>query len=122
MPREIKFRRPLFEDGKFKKFAYIHMGQTCFCSAGTTVFEGTTLGAYEQFTGIKDRDRVDVYDGDILLCGSGRVGEVKFGQYKYKEFEFYGFYICSDSCQFPLIENQAVNIIGNIHKNPGLNL
>lgn len=84
-----------------------------------------------QYTGLKDMDERDVYEGDLFKDGDGRIFEMKFGEYtriiglgafKRMRIGGYGWYlkkvnskdvVASTECQY-------VEMIGNIYENPEL--
>lgn len=83
----------------------------------------------EQYAGIKDKKRTkeypdgqEIYKGDKIKSGNGRIWEVRVGEYKYAGNSGYvtGWYGYSEDgpCYLPLQSSQNMEIIGNIHQNP----
>lgn len=72
-----------------------------------------------QYTGLKDKNGKEIYEGDILL----NLGAVEFGDY----FVFSGEYGDRNEYHFgwhtiggPLVDTNELEVIGNIYENPEL--
>ena len=103
MSREIKFRA-----WTGKRFWYFDI------SSGFNNENADTFGEPEQFTGLKDKNGTEIYEGDIVVTND--------------EFERIGYPVLWDDCGFwaigggydaPLCDlsgNEHIEIIGNIHE------
>ena len=76
-----------------------------------------------QFTGLKDEDGKDVYEGDIR-DSNGHVYEIKFDTLKKRDQQSHG---CSGDIEFAGYmssfggyHSETLKIIGNIYENPEL--
>lgn len=72
-----------------------------------------------QFTGLKDKNGKEIYEGDIIRENARKNWEVKF------DIEYGGFYpftYCSDGLGYECgrVEPEDCEIIGNIYENPKL--
>jgi uncharacterized phage protein (TIGR01671 family) len=72
-----------------------------------------------QYTGIKDKNRVEIYESDIVIWD--------LGEYEVKFSSFAGGWICKDDkddfdCPrlYMLNNSSRIEVIGNIHENPEL--
>jgi len=114
--REIKFRVPVtkYETGEFVKFLYETLDCGCFAfNECMRDFPNTlVIGEEEQFTGQKDKNGREIYEGDIdkkygpFFFQDGCIG-LKCGE---------DFFSMSELFTMPFY----IEIIGNIHENPDL--
>lgn len=69
----------------------------------------------EQFTGLKDKNGVNIYDGDILIDDAGE--PIEYWVVKFSDGGFIG--ECVDVAE-PLFELSNLEVMGNIHEDSQL--
>lgn len=126
MKREIKFRGKRYDNRWVYGWITIPNGVPCIIAYGDVCRSEhqvipSTVG---QYTGLKDKDGVEIYEGDILLfsnmrekCTSIVMWNNEIGAWclKIKDATRIG--------SFPLgkwLMDKALEVIGNIHDNPQL--
>jgi uncharacterized phage protein (TIGR01671 family) len=117
--RQLKFRA--FSEVE-KRFYYFTIGQGSSVFKLNAIYDELCLNGvhFEQFTGLKDKNDNDVYEGDIVnwlvndrvLCGIVDYPE-SFGGYDLKHLDD-NHHVCNDWLR------GEYEITGNIHVNPEL--
>ena len=69
----------------------------------------------EQFTGLKDKNGTEIYEGDILIDDTGE--PIEYCVVRFSEGGFIG--ECAGVSE-PLFELTSLEVVGNIHENPEL--
>lgn len=120
MSREIKFRVWSEEDKEYRKDCRLLSLFDCVTGCPATIYndEGDRFDI-EQYTGLKDKNGKDIYEGDIVKIEAyGRVFQVVYRKWDcsfvYENDEDEEIYSMFDG--FP----DKYEIIGNIHENPEL--
>ena len=122
--REIKFRAWDSKKGMSKPFGL--NGFPAWGDGETKSF-WSSMCKMMQYTGLKDCEGKEIYEGDVLGHAGGYNWEVYFKQeicaFKYKAFTKYGKWLDYPLSDFNMQMNtrkKGMIVIGNIHDNPEL--
>lgn len=120
MAREIKFRiwdgkEMITTDGRYFFDSYYGL---VFSSQNNNVENDINL---MQYTGLKDKNGKDIFEGDILDTQNIHVGKV-LGEVSYQAPRYMYRAIGGkvDNIMFDLIASRRFVVIGNVHENPEL--
>jgi len=126
--REIEFRAKVLDGrdwvfGDLRNTWYLFNGERCYYRQNAFLqLEGIIPETVGQYTGLKDKDGIKIFEGDIvrILSSDDFKYEVVYslsvasfiGRCKYKsDFEY---------LQNGIGANQILKVIGNVHDNPEL--
>lgn len=124
--REIKFRVwntllkkyipddlvHISSDGSFL-FGFFSYIKVDFYKYRDDIFRGENIA--EQFTGLRDINGREIYEGDILIDDTGE--PIEYWVVKFSDGGFMG--ECAGVAE-PLFELANLEVVGNIHENPEL--
>lgn len=104
--REIRFRAWVEEKGFSEPFG---LGKYPMWNGSTSPY-WASMATVQQFTGLHDKNGVEIYEGDILGPGNGELVFYKGGGFD--PFAIPGWECTSDP--------EYTEVIGNVHENPDL--
>lgn len=112
--KELKFRA---WDGKKIIDDVIPVSETAIVELFEYEWQETEVKAVEQYTGLKDKNGKEIYEGDIVDDGFSRICEIRWSEHS-TEFEA----INENDGYVTSIWFVAKygEVIGNIHENPDL--
>ena len=117
MPRELKFRVWNEDKNKFMPSGFIGISDGKFIELknGSIHFDSDDK-IVEQFTGLRDKNGKDIFEGDIIRDSDGDIAKVVWDNDHAAEFNFFW----SNGFDNMGLDGDDVEIIGNIHENGDL--
>ena len=123
--RDIKFRAWNKEEKRMiENASNLLLFQDWFCEASPEYLEARKVYELMQYTGLKDKNGKEVYEGDIVETNiQDGIYEVSYGEeifdgaYRYTGIILKG---CSEFCTGQKEFSEFVEVIGNIYENPEL--
>ena len=126
--REIKFRgwdKELNFMINIKRYKIDFNGQVLFDNNDKELYNQTNKIELMQYTGLKDKNDVDIYEGDICRCWSRSDfnGYYEYNRMYEVKWQGSGFEMMVDNCGYGWNYSSGfeyIEVIGNIYENPDL--
>ena len=109
--REIKFKF-LLENGEVTKSYYLKELIDSDSYINIECEYSSKIKQELQYTGLKDKNNVEIYESDIVKNNQGKISQINF-------IEDYAKYEAFDE-DFSWVVSDTFEVIGNIHENPEL--
>ena len=119
--REIKFRGFNGEKWLYGDLAIDYKTKQATISDDRWWRHPVRFDTVGQYTGLRDSDGHEIYEGDIVKCGTGRICEVVYflsPVHAGYDLNPVGGFDCKPPSEFSLWSD--LTIIGNVHDNPEL--
>lgn len=116
--REIKFRGKRIDDGEWVVdclISYSEKESVMVVNVATGEEQWVFSETVGQYTGLKDKNGQEIYEGDVVWC---RAGEHSSGLWEYEKRFVVEYGWTQSMLEMSMCDETEV--IGNIHDNPGL--